>query len=296
MEKWTPMNVKYINPFISASMDVFSTFAGVESRPGSPSVRLTPLTDQDVNGFITLNGHGINGYFIINFSSRFLKEILTEIFDHTDAVNEEINDLAGELTNMITGSAKAELSKRGYFFDVAVPRISHTAPEIPSEMKKKPVIIVPFATKAGKFHIEASFQRVEEDFQQDTMPEVEAPEGYVSVEIFAKTVRMDPIKVRRLLKTGFLSGKKISNRQWHIPEEELLKIQGYRPPANTVMKNLSQSVLDETVGVEEFSRLSGLNSAKIKSFLRTGFLKGVQDENKAWRVHRCQVSKFTKHA
>lgn len=290
------MNVKYINPFISASMDVFSTLAGVEPRPGTPSVRLTPLTNQDVNGFITLNGHGINGYFIINFSARFLKEILAEIFDHTAATKEEVNDLAGELTNMITGSAKAELSKRGYFFDVAVPRISHTTPDIPYDMKKKPIIVVPFATRAGEFHIEASLQRIEEDFQQDTMPEVDAPQGYISVETFAKTAHMAPIKVRRLLKTDFLNGKKISNRQWHIPEEELFKIQGYRPPVNTPKENVSQCILDETISVEEFSRLSGLKSARIKSFLRTGFLKGIQDENKAWRVRRGQVSKFIKHA
>ncbi|MCG8615902.1 MAG: chemotaxis protein CheX [Desulfobacterales bacterium] len=289
------MDVKYINPFISASMDVFSTFAGVTSRPGKPSVRLSPLTSKDVNGFITLNGHGIKGYFIINFSAGFLKEILAGIFDHTSASQEEINDLAGELTNMITGSAKAELSKRGYFFDVAVPRISHTTPEIPGEMKKKPIIVVPFDTRAGKFHIEASLQRIEEDFLQDTMPEVEAPEGYISVETFAKEVHMDPIKVRRFLKTGFLSGKKISNSQWHIPEKELFKISGYRPRKNKPITKPSQLLLDETISVEEFSRLSGLTSARIKNFLRTGFLKGVQDEKKVWRVRRGQVSKFIKH-
>ncbi|HCY86253.1 MAG TPA: hypothetical protein DHV36_14055 [Desulfobacteraceae bacterium] len=290
------MDVKYINPFIAASMDVFSTFAGVKSRPGRPSVRLSPLTSKDVNGFITLNGHGINGYFIINFSTGFLTEILAGIFDHTSASEEEINDLAGELTNMITGSAKAELSKRGYFFDVAVPRISHTTPEIPGYMKKKPIIIVPFDTKAGKFHIEASLLRIEEDFQQDTMTEVKAPEGYVSVDIFAKEVRMDPIKVRRLLKTGFLNGKKISNRQWHIPEKELFKISGYRPRRNKPAKKTSKLLLDETISVEEFSKLSGLTSARIKNFLRTGFLKGVQDEKKVWRIHRGQVTKFIKHA
>ncbi len=290
------MDVKYINPFISASMNVFSTFAGVESNPGAPTVRVRPLTNKDVNGFISLNGHGINGYFIINFSASFLKEILAAIFDHSQATKEELYDLAGELTNMITGSAKAELSKKGYFFDVAVPKISHTTPVIPDDLKKNPIIVVPFDTKAGKFHIEASIQRIEEDFQQDTMPEVKAPEGYISVDAFAKETRMDPIKVRRLLKTGFLSGKKISSSQWHIPEDELFKIQGYRPPKTRAMKKIPQSLMDETISVAEFSKLSGLSSAKVKSFLRTGFLKGILDDTQTWRVRKGQVSKFIKTA
>ncbi|MCG8619729.1 MAG: chemotaxis protein CheX [Desulfobacterales bacterium] len=290
------MDVKYINPFISASMDVFSTFAGVESSPGTPSVRVEPLTNKDINGFISLNGHGISGYFIINFSASFLQEILAAIFDHTRATREELYDLAGELTNMITGSAKAELSKKGYFFDVAVPKISHTTPVIPDDLKKKPIIVVPFDTRAGKFHIEASIQRIEEDFQQDTLPEVEAPDGYISVDAFAKETRMDPIKVRRLLKTGFLNGKKISNSQWHIPEEELFKIQGYRPSKTRAMKKVPQSLLDETISVKEFSRLSGLSSAKIKGFLRSGFLKGVLDDTQTWRVRKGQISKFIKNA
>ena len=289
------MDVNYINPFINASMNVFSTFAGLESRPGRPAVRTRPLADKGVNGFISLNGHGISGYFIINFSSGFLKEILSVIFDHPKASMEEICDLAGELTNMITGSAKAELSKNGFFFDVAVPGISHTTPEIPGTLKNNPIIVVPFDTTAGKFHIEASIQRIEEDFQQDTMPEVKPPGGYVSVDTFAKETRMDPIKVRRLLKTGFLTGKKISNRQWHIPESEFGKIQGYRPPKARRPESVPQSLMDETVSVEEFSKITGVSPVKIKKFLRTGFLKGVQDADRKWRVVRGQVSKFKKH-
>jgi|GEM_PF-353085 len=290
------MDVKYINPFISASINVFSTFAGLESHPGTPSVSIRPLIYKEINGFIGLNGHGIRGYFIISFSAAFLNRILASIFDHTTTDKEELYDLAGELTNMITGSAKAELSQKGYFFDVAVPLISHTAPPIPGDLKKNPIIMVPFETQAGKFHIEASIQRIEEDFQQDTMPEVRAPEGYISVDDFAKKTRMDSIKTRRLLKTGFLTGKKISNSQWHIPESELFKIQGYRAPRIQAVEKISQSLMDETVSLNEFSKLSGLSSAKIKNFLRTGFLKGLRNTDQTWRIRKDQISKFTKHS
>ena len=289
------MDVKYINPFISASMEVFSTFAGVESHPGAPVVRKKPLADKEINGFIGLNGHGISGYFIINFSSSFLEAILAEIFGHAKAKQEELYDLAGELTNMITGMAKAELSKRGFFFDVAVPKISQTPLVlIPQDLVSNPVIVVPFDTRAGKFHIEASVQTIEEDFQQDSMLEVEAPEGYISVDEFAKITRMAPVKVRRLLKTGFIQGKKISARQWHIPKEEIDKIQGNRHSKSKPAKEVPKTLLDETVSVQEFAGQTGLSPAKVKSFLRSGFLAGVLND-KEWRVKNGQVSKFNKN-
>ncbi len=211
------MNVNYINPFINASINVFKTFADIDSEPGPPTVRSKPGAAEDINGFIELDGHGINGYFIIHFSKSFLNKILAILFDgHTNSSQEEAHDLAGELTNMITGNAKAELSKKGFFFDVAVPRISHTTPIISPDLKNNPVIIVPFDTRAGKFNIEASIRTIEEDLAKDT------------------------------------------------------------------------------ISVEKFSKLSGLSSAKIKNFLRSGFLKGCLEKNNIWRVEQIEISKFKK--
>ncbi|WP_035236547.1 chemotaxis protein CheX [Desulfobacter vibrioformis] len=288
------MDVKYINPFITASINVFFTFSGIESKPGRPTIRTTPLVSEDINGFISLNGHGISGYFIINFSQPFLTQILAAIFDYSQSSLNELQDLAGELTNMITGSAKAELSQKGFFFDVAVPQISQTIPPIPKGLRGNPIIVVPFNTKFGKFQIQASLLEIAEDFQKVTPPEIKAPPGYLSVADFAKLTRVAPIKVRRLLKTGFLRGEKISATEWYIPEKELLKIQGDHPPQIANASEQSPTLLEESVSLEEFSRLSGLPPTKIKNFLRTGFIKGVKDENQAWWIKKEQVSKFKK--
>jgi len=292
------MNVDYINPFINASIDVFKSFAGIGSEPGQLLVRTKPGTSGDIIGFIGLNGHGINGYFGIHFSSLFLNKILAKLFDgHTTASREELYDLAGELTNMITGNAKATLSKKGFFFDVAVPKISHTTPEIPAELKNNPVIIVPFTTRMGEFNIEASIRTIAEDLAKDTMAEVPPPKGMLSVEQFARETRIDPIKVRRFLKTGYISGKKISNRQWHISESELEKILGPQKFQAKKKKEerLSTETTEVTIGVEAFSKLSGLSSAKIKGFLRSGFLKGYLDKTNTWQVEQEEISKFKKN-
>ena len=288
------MDVKYINPFITASVDIFSTFSGVESIPSRPTARTSPLVGKDINGFISLNGHGISGYFIINFSQPFLTRILANIFDHVQASLSELLDLAGELTNMISGSAKAELSKRGFFFDVAVPQISQTAPAIPKDLKGKPIIVVPFETEIGKFQIQASILEIAEDFQKDTSPEIKAPDGYISVDAFAKLTRVAPIKVRRLLKTGFLKGKKITATQWHIPKEELKKFQAGHPGKTKTPAKTVSTQPEAFVSLEKFSKLSGLPPTKVKNFLRTGFIDGIKDQNQVWQIKTDQVLKFKK--
>lgn len=288
------MNVNYINPFINACIDVFKTFAGLISVPGKPVAQLSPTAQGDVKGIIGLNGHGISGYFIINFYGPFLEKITATLFG-VDSVSsqEELNDLAGELTNMITGNAKAELSKKGFFFDVAVPRISHGTPKIPPALARTPVIMVPFTTKSGKYAIEASIKKIEEDFAEDTLPEVTPSQGYISVETFSKLTGIDPVKTRRLLKTGYISGKKISNKQWHIPEAELEKIHGYKKSLHRpARKTGGAHASDGSMSVEEFSKASGLTPAKVKHFLRTGFLKGGRVAGNTWRINPGEIQKF----
>jgi chemotaxis protein CheX len=290
------MNVNYINPFINASINVFENFGNISSEPGQPIVTKRSGANGDIIGFIGLNGHGMNGYFTIHFSKPLLSEIIRTLFDgKTIPSLEELYDLVGELTNMISGNAKAELSKKGFFFDVAIPKISNTAPNIPSDLKNNPVIIVPFETRAGRFNIQASFRTIEEDLAKDTMEEVSPPTGHMSVTEFAKVTRIDPIKIRRFLKTGFLIGEKISNRQWHIPESELKKVPGSRPSFYRGKKGIIPPLkaLEETMSVDGFSKLSGLPVIKIKNFLRSGFLKGRKDKKGIWQIEKAEISKFT---
>ena len=73
-------------------------------------------------------------------------------------INDEITDLVGEITNMVTGGAKNILGKKGYDFEMATPvvvavlghRISHKA-----DGKK---IIMPFTSTHGSAYIEICFE------------------------------------------------------------------------------------------------------------------------------------------
>ncbi len=151
------MNVAYINPFINACIEVFNTFTCIDSSPGSPRARIAPSREGEIRSVIRLKGHGIDGFFIIHFTRSFLQRIMATLFgQEASPTDDEFSDLAGELTNMISGCAKAALSQKGFFFEVAVPQISLGRLAIPQSLKQSPVIQVPFDTRVGGYCIEAS--------------------------------------------------------------------------------------------------------------------------------------------
>lgn len=215
------MKVEYINPFINASIHVLSTMGGVNPVPGKPHIRDNNHASGDVSGIIGLAGEGVRGFFVVSFTEKcilnFMSKMLDETFDRIDA---EVKDAVGEVTNMISGGAKAELSHKGFFFDVAIPSvISGKAHQI-EQVTGIPVIVVPFRTEAGPFYIEAALYTGEPADQEKG----EIPEGMLSVAQFSKKTGVRTATVRRWLKGGFLKGDKITSRVWHIPEEEVKKI------------------------------------------------------------------------
>ena len=74
---------------------------------------------------------------ILHIATNMLGEPFTEI-------NDEIADLVGELTNMVTGGAKKLLESKGYDFDMATPTVIRgKAQKITHTPGASAVIIVP---------------------------------------------------------------------------------------------------------------------------------------------------------
>ena len=77
-----------------------------------------------------------------------LGETITEL-------TSDVGDAVGELTNMISGSARADLDRQGYSFRMALPTVITRAGHRMSVIATSPTTVVPFTTEAGPFFIEA---------------------------------------------------------------------------------------------------------------------------------------------
>ena len=119
------MNVKYINPLLESTVTVLSTMAMVEVTPGKPSIKKGKMPLGDVTAMIDLAGDQIQGSLAISFSKPAILDITEKMLgESVSSIDEVVIDVVGEITNMITGSAKRIYSEQGMEFDLTLPSMT----------------------------------------------------------------------------------------------------------------------------------------------------------------------------
>lgn len=152
------MNVKYINVLLESTVTVLSTMAMVEATPDKPTVKTDQAPLGDVTGIIDLNGQAAQGSLAISFSEAAILDItakmLGEEYTHID---DTVVDVVGEITNMITGSAKRLFSDQGIEFELTLPSmlVGKDTP-IKHSVNGQPILL-PLNTPAGKIYLELCF-------------------------------------------------------------------------------------------------------------------------------------------
>ena len=151
------MRVEFINPFLDAAVNVIHTMAFISPSPGNVSLKTQQEAKGDITGIIGLTG-SVQGSLAVSFSeSCALKIVENMLGEKFDALNDQVADAVGELTNMISGDARSKLQKLGYNVTAAIPAVirgkGHTVKHI---APGKPIILIPFSTADGDFFVEAS--------------------------------------------------------------------------------------------------------------------------------------------
>jgi len=154
------LNVEFINPFISSMSNVLVTMASLTPKANGAKLKSGDLPAGDITGFIPMSSPQAIGSLALSFSEPVILHIaenmLGEAFTNID---DEIADLVGELTNMVTGGAKTLLESKGFDFSMSTPivirgkgqKISHVG-------GGTNVITIPFATERGDFYVEICFK------------------------------------------------------------------------------------------------------------------------------------------
>ncbi|WP_337880485.1 chemotaxis protein CheX [Rheinheimera sp.] len=152
------MNVEYVNPFLSSLVNVLATMASTKIVPGQPRLKKDEVARGEVSGLIGMIGPTTKGSFSVTFEESLALEIMARMLGERPAtINEEVTDMVGEITNMVTGGAKRILGEKGYEFNMATPVVvsgkGHTITHKTTGAK----ILMPFDSDHGKVFIEVSF-------------------------------------------------------------------------------------------------------------------------------------------
>ena len=153
------MDVKIINPFINATLNVLETMAFVKSEAGKPFLKKDDIAKGDVSGIIGITGE-TNGTIYVTFDESSILKIVSNMFgEKMREINNEITDAVGELTNMISGQARKELEEIGKVFHGAIPSVITGKNHKLIPMTKGPRIAIPFKTDSGNFTVEVALER-----------------------------------------------------------------------------------------------------------------------------------------
>jgi chemotaxis protein CheX len=148
------MDVNYINPFLSGTLEVLSKMAFVEALSGKPYTKTDSTACGDVSGIIGITGNAI-GSLAISFTEASILGIAGNMLGETyNDICRDVFDTVGELTNMISGVARTHMEREGLIVYAAIPTVVYGKNHIIMHILKSPSIVIPFSTKFGQFFVD----------------------------------------------------------------------------------------------------------------------------------------------
>lgn len=148
------MRADILNPFLAATGEVFRTMAGLEPRRGTPRLKGSEDACFDVSGVVGLTGQ-VQGFVALSFGRSAAFHVVGAFRgEAVAAVDEEVKDAVGELTNMVAGGAKRTLAEAGYDLRISIPSVIVGPGHTISRPRGVPCFEIPFETEAGSFSVE----------------------------------------------------------------------------------------------------------------------------------------------
>ncbi|WP_087024467.1 chemotaxis protein CheX [Thaumasiovibrio subtropicus] len=152
------MRAEFVNPFLASLLNVLKTMASMDLAPQKPRIKKDEVARGDVSGLIGMVGPQTKGSLSITFEENLALEIMQRMLgERPNGINEEVTDMVGEITNMVTGGAKRILAEKGYDFDMATPAVVSGRGHTITHKSEGSIILMPFESEFGSAYIEISF-------------------------------------------------------------------------------------------------------------------------------------------
>ena len=156
------LDVEFINPFVTATQTVLGTQCNIKLNPSRPYIKKPEdKLPMEIAGVISLTAIKFTGTISLCFRAEvFLKIYESMVGEKHEKITPELEDAAGELLNMIFGQAKTILNdQKGYTLEKALPTVMTGDGLKLSHNPGSPVVVLPFESSVGNFHIEVMAER-----------------------------------------------------------------------------------------------------------------------------------------
>jgi chemotaxis protein CheX len=157
------IDVNFINPFLNATQKVFKVQCQMDAQAGKADVKKAtdPLLLGDISGIISISSESFSGTLAISLTERvFCKIAANMLGEPCEKISEDKVDLVGELSNIILGQAKLELTGLGYAIQMAIPSCVWGKDHKIKHFGGGACVVLPFETAEGQFFVEITTQRL----------------------------------------------------------------------------------------------------------------------------------------
>ena len=153
------MKIEYINPFINSINNAMETMVGISPERKEPVVKEESSTTSDVSGMIGFAEKNISGSVALSFPSATILKVFEKMMGApADGINGEVEDIVGELTNIVVGGAKKEFSELGYPYHLSIPMVVSGKNHSIKHKHDKPITVISFSIDSNDFTMEISLK------------------------------------------------------------------------------------------------------------------------------------------
>jgi chemotaxis protein CheX len=152
------MQAELVNPFLSATIDVFRTMLSCELSRGPLSLKSGHSTEYEVSGLIGLSGK-LQGMVVVSLGrDTAIKSTEILLGQLPDDLNADVVDAVGELANMIAGAAKSQLEQ--YQISISLPSVICGKNHSIGFPSSSTPIQMPFRSDIGPVCVEVGFAQM----------------------------------------------------------------------------------------------------------------------------------------
>ena len=150
--------IEIARPFVKATLEILHTMAGIEASAGKPYVKKSHTAAGDVSAIVGVTGDkkgSIAATFTRACAIALVKGMLG---DDIQDVLQDTQDAVGEVTNMVSGQARAGLVDLGLTLQGSTPTVIVGTGHTIRHISNSPVVAIPFSSAAGEFTVEFCFE------------------------------------------------------------------------------------------------------------------------------------------
>lgn len=152
------MESRFVEIFSSATKNVIEMMASLAVVPEATYEKATNAAFGVVTGVIGLAGESTSGTLIISFDEPTVLLILSNMLgESVTEITDDVLDAVGEISNMICGDAKRQLSEHNLIINMATPLVIAGKNVKMRDRITRKTTVIPFSTQAGKFVVESNF-------------------------------------------------------------------------------------------------------------------------------------------